>query len=667
LKFSSKGGSTPYTVLFVQVVVFSFVVSFGLAWFFKEAPVPVEKTFINRQQLFKNYRILNYFMASGPAADPLAPEAEDLENPLLNAIHNLKQAQQLASEKQYQQSAEILAGIPDRFPHIAAKRDALLLKSAYARKKYRDFVDYFDAHPSESLEIKVMRLDCLLKTEQQKKAIAEFNALFSRHPLSAFLQSLPSPVVAVLLKGLNEEYWFDKFSFLLKTDNGSEFNRELPYSGFRDLNRIFQAEFAYANRHYAQARQLLRVPLSEKYMALAEKIIIKSDVREDPRLDVEERLLHIAANSRWVPELLFDLGQILVGKREFAKALPYYERYLQLSREKDEKYWKTAWLMAWIHYRQTEKDKALTYFHLGSESPFPSYRIASQYWRNKLENSAQSKLSNYPFSYYAVKVLGNKEGFKNLHQTFLSGMDDPPGPHFLEVVADLKVLVKYKLWDEAMETIHWAKGDARLSSSDLNLLKVIESLLYYQQNSYFLAYSKFRSNFPNYENVCLPNFLSGIFFPRQYEDLVAAYSREQEVDPALVLSLIREESFFRSDVRSPANAYGLMQLLHGTARQVAKGSGLAVKANDLYDPKINIRLGLLYLKTLLDRYDGRLYLALAAYNAGPHRVDQWLQDFPDADEEEFIEMIPFTETRTYVKNILRNYFFYKYYYDIGKP
>jgi soluble lytic murein transglycosylase len=165
--------------------------------------------------------------------------------------------------------------------------------------------------------------------------------------------------------------------------------------------------------------------------------------------------------------------------------------------------------------------------------------------------------------------------------------------------------------------------------------------------------------------VRLPNFLSGIIFPRQYEELVSAYSREQEVDPGLVLALIREESFFRSDVRSPANAYGLMQLLQGTARQVANGSGLKVKARDLYDPEINIRLGLQYLKTLLDKYDGRLYLALAAYNAGPHRVDQWLLDFPDANEEEFIEMIPFSETRNYVKNILRNYFFYKYYYNSG--
>ena len=110
------------------------------------------------------------------------------------------------------------------------------------------------------------------------------------------------------------------------------------------------------------------------------------------------------------------------------------------------------------------------------------------------------------------------------------------------------MLAKYGLWDEAAETIRWAKDDPRLGACDLNLLKIIESLLYYQQNHYFLAFNKFRSNFRTLESVRLPNFLSGIFFPRQYEDLIAAYSREQEVDPALVLALIREESFFRPDV-----------------------------------------------------------------------------------------------------------------------
>ena len=96
---------------------------------------------------------------------------------------------------------------------------------------------------------------------------------------------------------------------------------------------------------------------------------------------------------------------------------------------------------------------------------------------------------------------------------------------------------------------------------------------------------------------------------------------------------------------------------------MARGEGIKVRSRwDLYKPEINIRLGSKYFRYLLDKYDGRVYLALAAYNAGDHRVDRWLKEFGAVEEEEFIEMIPFSETRSYVKNIFRNYYYYRYYY-----
>lgn len=666
MKFSNKGGSTPYTLLFCQVIVFSFAVAYGMAWMLKERPAIEKKAFLNRRQLFQNYRILNAFLANnGTESGPAQPEAADAANPLLAAVENLKQAQACFDKKRYADCIALLDMVPARFPFLAARCDALRLRSLHASRRYAGFIAYSAARPWTDLDGRVLRLDCLLKSGKPQQAFEEFRPLFARQRLPSFTRFLSRQDLAAMLKRLGENDWLAKFTFLLESGEGGEFRRELPYSGFRGLNRLFQAEFAYLNRRYAQARQLLRAPLPEKYRAFAEKILVKIDIRDDPGLDVEERLQRIGSDSDLYPGLLFDLAQILVGKGEFARALPFYERYLETSDERDDDYWKTAWLLAWIHYRQDDKEKALKYFRIGSASPVPGYRIASRYWQGKLEEGRGPEMARYPFSYYAVKVLGNKERFKDLHQGFLLGIDDPPGDRLLEIVADLKALVRHGMPAEAAEAIHWAKADPRLGRGDLNLLKVIESLLYYQQSQYFMAYSKFRSNFRFYEGVRLPNFLSGIFFPRPYEDLVSAYSRAQEVDPSLVLALIREESFFRSDARSPANAYGLMQLLQGTARQVANGSGLKVKARDLYDPEVNIRLGLAYLKTLLDKYDGRLYLALAAYNAGPHRVDQWLQDFPGAHEDEFIEMIPFTETRTYVKNILRNYFFYRYYYGNG--
>jgi len=667
LKFIDKSRSLLFTLLFGFVFIFSFITAYCLTGLI-HVPQPIEKIpVINHQQLFRNYRFLNYFL-NGIPLRPLADiETGDRNHPLLAAIESLNQARQLNAEKKYESSSEKLVKIPGQFPYIAAQRDELQLRSLYATNKFKSFILYHDSHRSTSLDIKLMLLNCLLKNNQLDRAQEEFKLLFINRNLAPFAKIMSRPALRRMLQNLDEDFWVNKFSFLLKTAAKAEFKQELPYCRFLSLARLYKAEFAYLGRDYTQSQVLLQGGLGEKYQPHAEKILLKIAVRKDPQTDIMTRLQTIKKDSPLYAELLFDTAQILSSKGEFARAMPLYSLYLEKSRRQGDDYWKTVWLLAWIHYRLDRKDLARQYFEKGSASPILGYQIASRYWQNKLEKKQAPQLHSYPFSFYAVKVLQDKSRFKNLNQSFINTIDSAPSSRFLEIIGDLKILAKYGLWTDCSETIHEVKNDTRLNGSDLNLLKIIESLVYYRQNRFYQAFAKFRSNFQIIESVRLPNFLSGIFFPRQYTELITAYSKEQLVDPCLVQALIREESFFRADSLSPAKAYGLMQLLHGTAREVARNGDRKIKVKDLYDPEINIRLGLEYLKTLLDKYDGRLYLALAAYNAGPERVDQWLEDFPDADEDEFIEMIPFSETRNYVKNILRNYFFYRYYYDSGKP
>lgn len=138
-------------------------------------------------------------------------------------------------------------------------------------------------------------------------------------------------------------------------------------------------------------------------------------------------------------------------------------------------------------------------------------------------------------------------------------------------------------------------------------------------------------------------------FPRAFEKPIESHSKKNKIDPAWAYAIARRESSFMTDASSSAGAKGVMQILPGTAKQVAKRR---VPTSKLLTAEPNIQLGTKYLKQLLDRYDGNLVLATASYNAGPNRVKQWLRARPDLPIDMWIETIPFKETREYVKSVM---------------
>jgi soluble lytic murein transglycosylase len=141
--------------------------------------------------------------------------------------------------------------------------------------------------------------------------------------------------------------------------------------------------------------------------------------------------------------------------------------------------------------------------------------------------------------------------------------------------------------------------------------------------------------------------------PLRHEDIIRQQSSDKALDPALIAGVIYTESHFR-DQTSHAGAKGLMQLMPETADYIAeKSGGTAFVQGDLATPQVNISYGSWYLRYLLQKYEGREVLALAAYNAGEGKVDEWAaaagargQRFGSA------EQIPFAETREYVRNVL---------------
>jgi soluble lytic murein transglycosylase len=162
----------------------------------------------------------------------------------------------------------------------------------------------------------------------------------------------------------------------------------------------------------------------------------------------------------------------------------------------------------------------------------------------------------------------------------------------------------------------------------------------------------------------VPTIYWKLLFPQPYWADLVANSEKNGLDPYLVASLIRQESEFNAGVVSHANAWGLMQLLPSVGKSEAKKQGIkGFNTNELLNPSINLELGTANLKQVLDRFGGQPEYALAAYNAGDVPVRQWMSSGDYRDIAEFVESIPYTETREYVQAILRNREIYRALYS----
>ncbi|MDO9027115.1 MAG: lytic transglycosylase domain-containing protein, partial [bacterium] len=152
-----------------------------------------------------------------------------------------------------------------------------------------------------------------------------------------------------------------------------------------------------------------------------------------------------------------------------------------------------------------------------------------------------------------------------------------------------------------------------------------------------------------------------MIYPQKYLSSITQSLSGSKLDPALVLAVIRQESKFEASARSRSGARGLMQVMPKTGKHMARMS--KVKKFDtktLYHPQVSIDYGTRFLSSMVKMFDGSLVKALAAYNAGPGRVREWLKPMKDKDDEDFLlQEIPLAETRKYVKVVMENYYIYK--------
>ena len=219
------------------------------------------------------------------------------------------------------------------------------------------------------------------------------------------------------------------------------------------------------------------------------------------------------------------------------------------------------------------------------------------------------------------------------------------------------------LFDWAIDELQEAKKTAG-NSPKINLALARHYRMKGDNTNALLALAK---SYPDYAQM-FPEEMGRdeweIFYPLSNWSEIKYWAGERRLDPYQVAGLIRQESVFTPTAKSPANAFGLMQLLVPTARSMAKkyvSKTSLVTSDSLYQPPLNIELGTAYMRDQLDKF-GRIEYMAVAYNAGPGRVPQWRATLP-AEMDEFVEAIPFKETKGYVQGVVRNSAQYRRLYD----
>ncbi len=379
------------------------------------------------------------------------------------------------------------------------------------------------------------------------------------------------------------------------------------------------------------------------------------------------------ASSNWLSEALYSSGNMYLLRKDFPSAIAYYTdqaRRFPHSDHAGPAHWRAAWLNYRLrNYSEAARlmDEHLAQFAGGKEIP------AALYWRGRLylDQERQPAMAAAYFAtetrvyrhyYYAVIAQERLTGLGAVTPAsvnMLTNMEPEQIPTLTEDVpeedphlAKARLLANAGLNDFLSQEIHAAEGSDSWGS-------LAEARLYASYGEAFRAMRSLKRAIPFYTSApieALPLAYWRILFPQDYWPTIKVEAQRNGLNPYMVASLIRQESEFNPRAISPANAYGLMQLLPSVGRQMAKQEGVSshLEAEALLDPSINIKLGTVYLKQTLEKFGGHQEYAFAAYNAGDSRVNDWQSASSYTGLDEFVESIPFTETRDYVQAIIRN-------------
>lgn len=400
------------------------------------------------------------------------------------------------------------------------------------------------------------------------------------------------------------------------------------------------------------ARKVSREISDEALFWLA-KVQDKLD-KDDDAYTTYLKLADISPDSILADNALLEAAKIRKFQGKPVEMLPVLKRLLQ-SYARSYLKQQTTWELGWASYLTGDYTAAVDCFKMLTDNDL--YREKALYWHAKSlaskgdlkgsHTSISSLLTNYPYSYYAImarKNLLHEENVISPPTSFPTKISTLPLPYGFERV---KALIAFGLIDEAKIELNYSKKHS--PAKQKNYISIAR--LYLEMDDYAAAILHIKSEMPrkfDKDNATI----WAVSYPLPYKELICKYAALNSINEELIFSLIRAESNFSKNALSPAGAIGLMQLMPATAATVIKGYNSKSVAPILTNPEQNIRLGVHHFRDLLKIYDGDMISSIAAYNAGTTNVNRWRRMFGNRKPDEFIENIPFDETREYVKKVL---------------
>ena len=376
--------------------------------------------------------------------------------------------------------------------------------------------------------------------------------------------------------------------------------------------------------------------------------------------------------SPWLADALFSAGNMYMLKRDYPTAIEYYGD-LSTRFPSDKNAASAHWRSGWLSYRLGQYSAAAKIFDDQIRLyPGATETVSALYWRGRLyetldRNTAHAAANYrtivraYQHFFYAQMArqrLAALGATQTVTDPQLDRFQPPVPPHLVDAFPeDSPHLARARLLANAGLNEYIA-DEIKADPDSSSWSALAEAQIYASYGEPHRALRALKRALPSAASApisSIPLVYWRILFPEAWWDVIKTESAKNSLDPYLVASLIRQESEFDPAVVSYANAYGLMQMLPSVGKAMAREEGLThFQTFQLLDPQTNIRLGTRYLKQMLDRFGGVQEYALAAYNAGDSRVVEWQAAGPYSGLDEFVESIPFTQTREYVQAILRN-------------